>query len=157
MVPPDNGLGRIGRPNQLYKEKQMTALDIISQHMGLSTDEINSVLEEVNYVSFRLENNMDQFLEDRIDIELDASQIRLVGAFNGMLPQTPLSLVVRRVDGPNEAFVRRLLYICAYVADLIADSFQQCFDDDRLDMELEEFGVTEEQVQAAVLRAESYD
>lgn len=136
----------------------MTPLDLISERTQLSVDEIGNILDAVNDVSFRLENNMDQFLEDRMDIELTYGEIVTVNeAFNGLQPQTPLSLVIRRTNGPNEAAAKRLLFICAYVSELVADSLQQCFDDERLDMELEEFGITEEEVKAAIRRAECHD
>jgi hypothetical protein len=70
MVPPDDGFGRVGRPNKLYKEKDMTALDIIAAHLDLSVDEVRAVLEAANSAAYSMEMDMQRWFDSYMDMEL---------------------------------------------------------------------------------------
>lgn len=130
----------------------MTPLDIISAHLELSIDEISAILHEADYVSFRLEMNIDQLYEERMDTELNGDQITMVeGRCFRMVPQTPLSLIIVRLGGFPEANMRRVLNACNAVAFVMSDSFQQWFTDEHYDASLEDWDFTEDEIRAALV------
>ena len=131
----------------------MTALDILSEHLGLSVDEMGYLLDQMNDIAYRLECNMDELLEDHLDHELSAAQVAMVGSDYKMLPvQTPLSLLIGRLGGGTEFFMRHVLMNMASVAFEMGFSLQDWYED-WADAELseDEFNMDPEEVKAALL------
>ncbi len=134
----------------------MTALDILSDHLGLSVDELGYLLDQWNDMAYRLECNMDELLEDHMGTELSLDQIEMVGSGYKMIPaQTPLSLLIDRLGGGSESFMKHTLLNIQAVAFEMGFDIQDWYEyhaDEELSPEW--FNMPPSQVQDALMTKE---
>lgn len=132
----------------------MTALDILSEHLYLSVDELGYLLDQWNDIAYRLECNMDELLEYRMDTYLTAAQVEMAtGAVSyKMLRQTPLSILIDRLGGGTEFEMKHILMNIGSVASEMGFSVQDWYED-HADEELspEWFDIDPEQLKSALL------
>ena len=149
-------LAASGGPTNYIMRNNMTALDILSDHLGLSVDELGYLLDQWNDIAYRLECNMDELLEDHMGTELSLNQIEMVGSGYKMIPaQTPLSLLIDRLGGGSEFFMKHILMNIGSVSSEMGFSIQDWYED-HADEELspEWFDLPVEEVKAALLTKE---
>lgn len=128
----------------------MTSLDILSGHLELSVDEIGAVLDTLNDISFRLECNMDQMMDDYLEVELSHSQLEMIRVTPALVHfQTPLSVLVWRIGGCSEKGMKHILDNCAAVGYQFG-SIQRWYED-WMDSALDETDTTEQEIRDALI------